>query len=146
MKKFGFLLMLLAACLSTSAAAALEVIAEARIESATGAPVQEEVRFRGQGYDGFVLKVENGAADGSSRVSSAVISLNGVKVLGPADFSQRFRSCSAPSLRMTRRTSSRSTCAANLGATCLSRYWANRFSISRPIRVRRATIRSQEWM
>ena len=89
MKKFGFLLMLLAACLSTSAAAALEVIAEARIESATGAPVQEEVRFRGQGYDGFVLKVENGAADGSSRVSSAVISLNGVKVLGPADFSQK---------------------------------------------------------
>ena len=87
MKTVG--LFVLAACLSASAASALEVIAEVRIESATAAPVQEEVRFLGQGYEGFVLKVENGAQDGANRVSSAVVSLNGIKLLGPADFNQK---------------------------------------------------------
>ncbi|MEJ2197722.1 MAG: hypothetical protein P8X54_04035, partial [Desulfuromonadales bacterium] len=65
------------------------MIAEARIESATGEPVQEELRFWSQGYEGIVLNVQNGKEDGSSRVSSAVVSLNGVKVLSPADFNQK---------------------------------------------------------
>jgi hypothetical protein len=89
MKKVGFVLMLLVACSVASTAVALEVIAEARIESATGAPVQEEVRFWSQGYEGLVLNVTNGADDGTHRVSSAVVSLNGVKVLSPADFNQK---------------------------------------------------------
>jgi len=89
MKKAGFILMLLVACSLASTASALEVIAEARIESATGEPVQEEFRFWSQGYEGIVLNVENGTEDGSNRVSSAVVSLNGVKVLSPADFNQK---------------------------------------------------------
>ena len=89
MKKVGFVLMLLVACSVASTAAALEVIAQARIESATGAPLQEEVRFWSQGYEGLVLNVTNGADDGTHRVSSAVVSLNGVKVLSPADFNQK---------------------------------------------------------
>ena len=81
--------MLLVACSLASTASALEVIAEARIESTTGEPVQEELRFWSQGYEGIVLNVQNGKEDGSSRVSSAVVSLNGVKVLSPADFNQK---------------------------------------------------------
>jgi hypothetical protein len=88
MQKAGFVMMLLVACSLASRASALEVITEARIESATGAPVQEEVRFSSQGYEGFVLDVKNGGEDGSNRVSSAVVSLNGVKLLSPADFNQ----------------------------------------------------------
>ena len=89
MKKVGFILILLVACSMTSSAAALEVIAEARIESATGEPVQEEFRFWSKGYEGIVLNVQNGTEDGTNRVSSAVVSLNGVKVLSPADFNQK---------------------------------------------------------
>ena len=89
MQKNGFILMLLVACSVASTASALEVIAEARIDSVTGAPVQEEVRFWSQGYEGLVLNIKNGAEDGANRVSSAVVSLNGVKLLGPADFSQK---------------------------------------------------------
>jgi len=89
MKKTGFILMLFVACSLASTASALEVIAEARIESATGEPVQEELRFWSQGYEGIVLNVQNGTEDGSNRVSSAVVSLNGVKVLSPADFNQK---------------------------------------------------------
>jgi len=89
MKKTGFILMLLVACSLASTASALEVIAEARIESATGEPVQEGLRFWSQGYEGIVLNVQNGTEDGSNRVSSAVVSLNGVKVLSPADFNQK---------------------------------------------------------
>jgi len=89
MKKIGFILMLLFACSLASTASALEVIAEALIESAAGEPVQEELRFWSQGYEGIVLNVQNGTEDGANRVSSAVVSLNGVKVLSPADFSQK---------------------------------------------------------
>lgn len=88
-KKTGFILMLLVACSLASTASALEVIAEARIESTTGEPVQEELRFWSQGYEGIVLNVQNGEEDGSSRVSSVVVSLNSVKVLSPADFNQK---------------------------------------------------------
>ena len=89
MKKTGFILILLVACSLASTASALEVIAEARIESTTGEPVQEELRFWSQGYEGIVLNIQNGKQDGSNRVSSAVVSLNGVKVLSPADFNQK---------------------------------------------------------
>lgn len=34
----------------------------------------------------FVLRIQNGAADGSNRISSAWITVNGVQVAGPADF------------------------------------------------------------
>ena len=89
MKKTGFILMLLVACSLASTASALEVIAEARIESTTGEPVQEELRFWSYGYEGIVLNIQNGKEDGSNRVSSAIVSLNGVKVLSPADFNQK---------------------------------------------------------
>jgi hypothetical protein len=74
--------------LTTSTALALQLVTEARIESASGQPVEEDVTFVGQGFADFVLKVKNGEDDGSNRISSAVVSLNGVKILGPADFNQ----------------------------------------------------------
>ncbi len=83
------LMVLSVVALTTTPAFALRLVAEKRIESASGAPVNESVTFRGQGYEDFVLKVENGEANGSRRVSSALVSLNGVKVLGPADFNQK---------------------------------------------------------
>ena len=90
MKKPGFILiLLLVVCPITSTASALEVIAEARFESVQGKPLQEELRFSSQGYEEIVLAVQNGAENGADRVSSAVISLNGVKVLQPSDFSQK---------------------------------------------------------
>lgn len=60
--------MFLVVCSLASTASALEVIAEARIESKTGEPVQEELRFCRQGYERIVLKVQNGKEDGSNRV------------------------------------------------------------------------------
>lgn len=82
------IMLLTVVCLTTSTDSALQLIAEARIESATGEPVKEEFTFLGLGFEDFVLKVKNGEDDGSNRISSAVISLNGVKILGPADFNQ----------------------------------------------------------
>ena len=71
-----------------SQASALQVIAEQRFVSSQGEPVTQELVFSGSGFADFVLWVQNGAADGSQRVSSALISLNGVKILAPADFNQ----------------------------------------------------------
>jgi len=73
-------------------AMALQVIAEQRFTSSQGEPVTQEFVFSGSGYADFVLRVQNGAADGSQRVSSALISLNGVKILAPADFNQNVNS------------------------------------------------------
>ena len=93
MKKTGFMLMLLlVACPIASTASALELIAEARFESVQGKPLQEELRFSSLGYEDVVLAVRNGTQDGVDRVSSAVIILNGVKVLKPSDFSQKVAS------------------------------------------------------
>lgn len=39
-------------------------------------------------YDDYTLRVENGAADGTARVDSAEIRLNGAVILSPADFDQ----------------------------------------------------------
>lgn len=76
-------------CLTASTVLALQLITEARIESVTGEPVKEDFSFLGAGFEGFVLKVKNGEDDSSNRISSAVVSLNGVKILGPADFNQK---------------------------------------------------------
>lgn len=70
---------------------ALQVVAEQRFDSLSGEPVAAEMVFNGSGYADFVLKVQNGAADGTGRISSAVVSLNGVKILNPADFNQNVR-------------------------------------------------------
>ena len=72
----------------TAQAAALQVIAEQRFASSQGEPVTQELHFNGSGFADFVLRVQNGSADGTQRVSSALISLNGVKILAPADFNQ----------------------------------------------------------
>jgi hypothetical protein len=71
-----------------SQAAALQVVAEQRFVSSQGEPVTQELLFNGSGFADFVLRVQNGAADGTQRVSSALVSLNGVKILAPADFNQ----------------------------------------------------------
>jgi len=56
----------------------------------TAAPVTETRTFQVQNPGaGFVLTIINGKPDGSNRVSSAVIKLNGVEVAGPKDFSQQ---------------------------------------------------------
>ena len=72
----------------TSQAMELQVVAEQRFASSQGEPVTQELLFNGSGFADFVLKVQNGSADGTQRVSSALISLNGVKILAPADFNQ----------------------------------------------------------
>jgi hypothetical protein len=71
-----------------SQASALQVVAEQRFTSSQGEPVSQELVFNGSGYADFVLRVQNGAADGTQRVSSALVSLIGVKILAPADFNQ----------------------------------------------------------
>ena len=76
-------------CLTASTVFALQLITEARIESSTGEPVKQDITFWGNGFEGFVLKVKNGEDDSTGRISSAVVSLNGVKILGPADFNQK---------------------------------------------------------
>jgi len=72
----------------TSQAMELQVVAEQRFASSQGEPVTQELLFNGSGFADFVLKVQNGSADGTQRVSSALVSLNGVKILAPADFNQ----------------------------------------------------------
>lgn len=79
-------------CLLTSTASALELITEARVEAAAGGPVKEEFTFVGQGFQDFVIRVNNGGDDKSTRVSSAVITLNGVKIISPSDFNKNVTS------------------------------------------------------
>ena len=88
MKTKVFLMLWGALCLTISTGFALELVTEARIQSFTGEPVQDTVTFVGQGYEGFVLKIINGEDNGENRISSAVVSLNGIKVLNPSDFNQ----------------------------------------------------------
>ena len=82
------LLLLLVGIACSSSAFALQVVAEQRFDSLSGEPVTAEMAFNGSGYADFVLRVENGGADGAGRVSSAIVSLNSVKILSPADFNQ----------------------------------------------------------
>jgi hypothetical protein len=91
MKKTGMLLVLIvvAVCLTATTALAAQNVLEERIESVTGSPVKEEFSFYGQGFKDFILKVQNGDERGTNQVSSAIISINGVKILGPSDFNQK---------------------------------------------------------
>ncbi len=55
----------------------------------TGAPVVDRSGFDVQEQgDDFIFTIINGTQDGSDRVSSGVIRLNGVVIAGPTDFSQ----------------------------------------------------------
>jgi hypothetical protein len=54
-----------------------------------GAPQTVTTELRATGFDGpFVLYVRNGTAEGTRRVSSAQVRLDGTLLLGPSDFSQ----------------------------------------------------------
>jgi RHS repeat-associated protein len=57
----------------------------------TGAPNQYTDSFRVPSSVGapFLLRIVNGAANGSNRISAAWIKVNGVQIAGPADFSQK---------------------------------------------------------
>ena len=79
---------LVAGAVFAPAAGAQQVVAESRFESAAGEPVSRELAFSASGYKDFVLAVQNGEADGSRRVSSALLALDGVKILAPSDFNQ----------------------------------------------------------
>ncbi len=81
-------LFLLALACQASAAQAGQVVAEKKLFSNDGEPVTCELDFSGSGFVEFVLKVRNGEEDGLQRISSALITLNGVKILIPADFNQ----------------------------------------------------------
>jgi len=84
------LLLLIAGALGVPAALAeQQVVVEQRLVSLTGEPVTQELHFSGSGFADFLLRVQNGEADGTQRVSSALVSLNGAKVLAPADFNQK---------------------------------------------------------
>ena len=88
-KTITCLLLLLALVCHAPAASAREVVAEQSLFSSTGEPVTHELVFSDSGFSDFVLNVYNGQADGTQRISSALISLNGVKILIPADFNQQ---------------------------------------------------------
>lgn len=90
MKKPGIMLalMVVAVCLAATTSFAAQIVAEEQIVSATGSPVKEEFSFQGLGFEDFILKVQNGDESGANQISSAVISINGVKILGPSDFNQ----------------------------------------------------------
>ena len=91
MKKTSMMLVLMvvAVCLTATTALAAQIVVEERIGSETGSPVKEEFSFYGQGFEDFILKVQNGDESGTNQVSSAIISINGVKILGPSDFNQK---------------------------------------------------------
>jgi hypothetical protein len=81
-------LLLVAVSLTATTALAAQILVEERIDSVTGSPVKTEFSFYGQGFEDFILKVQNGDQHGTNQISSAVINLNGVKILGPSDFNQ----------------------------------------------------------
>jgi len=103
MKKTGFILMLLLACSLASTASALEVIAEARIESATGEPVQEELRLEPRLCGNCPQRPKWQGRWLESGVECRCQS-QGVKVLSPADFTQKVAGLSVPLLPMTSKT------------------------------------------
>ncbi len=91
MKKTSMMLVLMvvAVCLTATTTLAAQIVVEERIGSETGSPIKEEFSFYGQGFEDFILKVQNGDESGTNQVSSAIISINGVKILGPSDFNQK---------------------------------------------------------
>ena len=90
-KSITCLLLLLAMVCQAPAVSAGQVVAEQQQLSATGEPITHERVFSDIGYTDFVLKIQNGEEDGSQRISSALISLNGTKILIPADFNQQIQ-------------------------------------------------------
>ncbi|MFO7983375.1 MAG: hypothetical protein R6V08_07995 [Desulfuromonadales bacterium] len=76
-------------CIFATPGLANELIFEERIESDKGAPVSEVLTFDATGFEDLVLRVENGEQDGSRRISSAEIALNGTRVVGPSDLNQK---------------------------------------------------------
>ena len=93
MKKTSMMLVLMvvAVCLTATTTLAAQIVVEERIGSETGSPIKEEFSFYGQGFEDFILKVQNGDESGTNQVSSAIISINGVKILGPSDFNQKIQ-------------------------------------------------------
>jgi hypothetical protein len=91
-----FLLLLVVGGVCAPTAMAVQVVAEQRFTSLNGEPVTEELVFSDSGYADFILKVQNGEADGSRRVASAMVTLNGVKLLIPADFNQKVQFLERP--------------------------------------------------
>jgi hypothetical protein len=85
-KTITCLLLLLALVCNVPVALAGHVVGEAQLFAPTWEPVTHELVFSDSGYADFILKVRNGEADSSQRTSRALITLNDVKVLIPADF------------------------------------------------------------
>lgn len=80
----------IACLLATSwALAAEQLVFEEQFESSKGNPVEEVRTFDSTGLEKLVLQVQNGGPDGSRRVSSAVITHNGIQILGPSDLNQK---------------------------------------------------------
>lgn len=61
----------------------------------TGAPVMERIILSGYAPNA-TLRITNGDADGKDRVTSAVIAVNGVEVVGPSAFSSKVGSIVRP--------------------------------------------------
>lgn len=83
------LLLLFALVCQASSVLAGQVVAERQLFTTAGEPVTYELVFSSSGFADFVLRVRNGEEDGTQRISSALITLNGVKILLPADFNQQ---------------------------------------------------------
>lgn len=69
-----------------------------RFDRSTGSPVVQTERFTVSATAGapFALRVENGTADGASRVSSARVRVNGVEVMGPSHLNQNVFTLALP--------------------------------------------------
>ena len=76
-------------CIAAPMGWASELIFEERIESPRRASTKEVRTFDATGLENLVLRVENGAPDGSRRISSAVITMNGIQILKPSDLNQK---------------------------------------------------------
>ena len=78
MKKASMMLVLLLVAVSLTATTALaaQIVLEERIDSVTGSPVKEEFSFYGQGFEDFILKVQNGDESGTNPTQANAVQAN----------------------------------------------------------------------
>ncbi len=82
--------MLLVPCILPGDVVAGAVFGPARYERATGAPETEAGAFTvSTGLREALLAIRNGDDNGENRVSSGVVTLNGMEVAGPSDFDRQ---------------------------------------------------------
>lgn len=86
------------ASLSTQSTETFTIYGPQRFTRNPGAPVNvvENFSLPADAVAPFAIRLENGSATGSNRVSSATVKLNGTTVYGPNDFDQNVSSLNGP--------------------------------------------------